>query len=235
MTERYKVLKDIMNKRRATRSYIDGKKIPNEDLALIFEATNTSPSSLGLENWRVINIRSEELKEKVSEFFFGNNKISAKRCSDIVFYITSKEKNFTFDNENLREVIERNHKKINKESNDYEEKVKKAIDELGSNVGKKNQCNPASGNVNSLEEWSSRQAYIAIMSMMLSAESLDINSTPTEGYSFELNNFFREKEMMSKYEKISVAAFLGYVNKEKDKNFGKEQIRLNILKKFKNY
>ncbi|WP_420264754.1 NAD(P)H-dependent oxidoreductase [Candidatus Magnetominusculus dajiuhuensis] len=71
-----------MQFRHACKVFDEGKKIPEEHLRFILEAGRLSPSSFGLEHWRFIVVRTQELKERLKEACF--NQVQLTTCSDAV-------------------------------------------------------------------------------------------------------------------------------------------------------
>ena len=52
--------------RHATKKYDASKKIPQEDLAVLFEAMRLSPSSINSQPWKFVVIESAEAKQRMS-------------------------------------------------------------------------------------------------------------------------------------------------------------------------
>ncbi|MBF0516865.1 MAG: NAD(P)H-dependent oxidoreductase [Nitrospirae bacterium] len=71
-----------MQFRHACKIFDAQRKIPDADLRFILEAGRLSPSSFGLEHWRFIVVRTQELKEKLKEACF--NQVQLSTCSDAV-------------------------------------------------------------------------------------------------------------------------------------------------------
>ena len=64
-------LLDTLEWRYATKKYDPTKKVAQEDLDKILEAARMAPSSSGLQQFRVIVITNQELKEKIVPVAWG--------------------------------------------------------------------------------------------------------------------------------------------------------------------
>ena len=66
MTNKELFLK-AMNDRYACKVFDQNRKIPKEDLEYILECGRLSPSSFGIEQWKFIVIRNQEIKDKIQK------------------------------------------------------------------------------------------------------------------------------------------------------------------------
>lgn len=228
--EIYNELLEIATNRRAIKKYNSKRKIDQSIINKIHEFTNTAPTAVGLEQWRVISIFDKEIKNDISKGFLDSNKNKVNDCSHIQLFISKKEEYFNVDNKDLFKIFLRNNinnsKAFNKEVN--EEEVKSKLE----NILKMDFAN----NDHNYNEWSIRQAYIALGYMMLSAQSLGVNSTPMEGFDKdELNKILISKGMIKEYETISISLALGYIDDVDVPFFSKKQNRDKVENKFKIY
>jgi nitroreductase len=69
------IIKDL-NWRYATKSFDTSKKVSEEDLQEIVESFRLTPSSFGLEPWKLVVVETQELKDKLKEFSFNQSQIS---------------------------------------------------------------------------------------------------------------------------------------------------------------
>ena len=56
-----------LNWRYATKAFDVSKKISNEDLETIIEAFRLTPSSLGLQPWKLVIVQNQSIKESLVE------------------------------------------------------------------------------------------------------------------------------------------------------------------------
>ncbi len=220
-------LLEISKKRKATKSYND-KKINKNDLDYIFEVTNTAPTSMGLEGWRVISLRDQNVKEKLKENFVFNGERFMQSSDAILFVTKTKEWFLDKDNKDLKKRVKRNLDSISKEYN-IESPTEEKVLEMMDAIAKSDHGN----NNNDLTEWSKRQAYIASSFTMLAAMEKGINSTPVEGFDSKINKKLRELKLINDDEVLSIVILLGYIDGVKNPTYGKIQLREKIESKFK--
>ena len=146
--------------RHACKRFDPKHKIPEEDLRFILEAGRLAPSSFGMEPWRFIVIRDQELKEKLRPVCWGQAQITD--CSDLVVitgriaavadpdYYTAMFRRRGLPEEMTHAYIER-----------YETYI---------------------GKLHSLSGWVAKQCYIAADHMMVYASLIGVDSCPIEGF-----------------------------------------------------
>jgi len=66
---------DSLNWRYATKSFDTTKKVSDADLEDIIETFRLTPSSYGLEPWKLIIIENEELKNELVNHSFGQKQV----------------------------------------------------------------------------------------------------------------------------------------------------------------
>lgn len=218
-------LLEIASSRRATKAY-NGKKVSQSDLKYIFEVTNTAPTSIGLEQWRVISFRDDVIKQKLGKFF-KFNKDRFLKSSDALVFITKQKEWFKPGNKVLQSKINRMIKAIEQEFG-----TKTSINELYEREKFIYETDHGWNNHN-LTEWSKRQAYIASAFTMLAAKEIGINSTPVEGFDYKLNEQLIKMNLMKEDEVISLVVLLGYSDGLKHSTYGKKQLREEVKDKFK--
>ena len=62
-----------LNWRYATKQFDSSKKLTNDQLNLILEATNLSASSYGLQPYQIIVVENQEIREKLKEAAWGSH------------------------------------------------------------------------------------------------------------------------------------------------------------------
>ncbi|BDU67618.1 MAG: NAD(P)H-dependent oxidoreductase [Candidatus Tyloplasma litorale] len=225
----YEKLYTIAKKRRAIKIYDETKDISTDDLYKIFKFTNSSPSSMGIEAWRVLNIKRGNLKKEISNVFESYNIQRVDQASVISIFIVKKEEWFNPNNSILFERLKRKLNVIQPKID--ENKIK----EMVLNSLKHIQETYVENNKIDATEWAKKQSYIAMGYMMLAAQSLNISTTPIEGFKEELlNEFLLNKNLIDENETTSVAVAMGYSDSEKNEPIiGKEQIRIDVDDQFK--
>ncbi len=235
-------LKDIATRRRATKAF-SSKKISKNDLEYIFEITNSAPSSMGIDSWRVIDVRDEDLKNKIVEGFSEFNKDRFLSSSDAIIFVSKTEKFYKKDNSELREIVKRNltHWKSTFNAKPTDEDIDSNLEYIESadhgnvlsNLNEEQQKHLKENRVY-VTEWSKRQAYIASSFTMLAAKEKDIDSLPVEGFNYELTNILANEGLLDKdIEVVSLIILLGYKDTEKVYELGKGQKRPELKERFK--
>ncbi|MCA1927140.1 MAG: nitroreductase family protein, partial [Calditerrivibrio sp.] len=73
--------------RRSINFFEIGKEIPDGVLESLVEIANTAPSSMNLQPWKVIIVKSEEMKDKLVNVAFGQVKVKE---ASVVFVIVAE-------------------------------------------------------------------------------------------------------------------------------------------------
>ena len=183
-----------LNWRYATKR-MNGNKIPLKSLDTIKESIRLSPSSVGLQPFKIFIIESEELKKKISSPAFNQpqimesshvlvfsvwNSLTDKEASDYLSFVQS-ERGVTLESLSTLENYLNNIKKMSQED---------------------------------FYNWSSKQAYIALSSAMIAAAELKIDSTPMEGFNKE--ELDKALGLPEKNLKSVVLLALGYRDEQND-------------------
>ena len=151
--------------RYATKKYDPTKKVSQHDLDMILEAVRLAPTSSGLQQFRIIVIKDQELKEKIVPIAGGQQQVAD--CSHLLIFAAwdcyTKERI-----EGMYDFItdERGLPRGRFES--YTNRLKTAY-----------LPQTAEQNFNH----TARQAYIGLGLAMVQAAELKIDSTPMEGFS----------------------------------------------------
>lgn len=148
-----------MNFRHACRLFDEQHKIAKDDLDFILESGRMSPSSIGLEQWKFLVVKSDKIKSKLLSYVKKNtNQIGT--CSDLVCVLYKKQ--LRPDTLYMREQW----MKIfgTEEIPEYYRQVLNARSD------------------DDIECWAKAQCYIAAANMMTAAAFIGIDSCPMEGF-----------------------------------------------------
>ncbi len=221
---KYNELLELGSTRRSTKQYDKELRIPREDIDKIYAFVRTAPHSIGMELTRFININPDsELKQGIAEHLKGANTERAMDASDLVIVVTKTEEFFDKKNSEFKDrmkEITKYHLSQNKKP--YVIGMEKIFIKQFLNGA---QCNQKDKN----EEWSSRQSYIQLAYLLLGAASLNINTTPLEGFEPSITDYLREIGLISNTEKVTLCALMGYISENTPKPYiGNEQFRKSI-------
>jgi nitroreductase / dihydropteridine reductase len=174
---------------------MNGNKIPQNALDTIKESIRLSPSSVGLQPYKIFIIESEELKKKISPSAFNQpqiiesshvlvftvwNSLTDNQASEYLAYVQS-ERGVSLESLSTLESYLNNIKKMSQDD---------------------------------FYNWSSKQAYIALSSAMIASAELKIDSTPMEGFNKE--ELDKTLDFPEKNLKSVVLLALGYRDEKND-------------------
>lgn len=159
---------EAMKFRHACKSFDASKTIPVEQFESILEVIRTSPSSFGMEPWRILVIRNEKLRKALKASCWNQNQIT--ECSELVVFTTDND-TVRSDSPYVRKMFER--RGLAPEAVDMYMDVYK------------NYLEPIECDEVLLENWTAKQCYIALANAMTYAATLTIDSCPIEGFDKE--------------------------------------------------
>lgn len=154
-----------LNWRYATKKFDNTKKLSTAQLTELLQAVHLSPSSSGLQSYKVIVVEDATTREKLQQAAYGQAQIT--NASQVVVFAAETN----LDSEYVKNHI------------DHVAKTR-GIDRA--NLGGFEQM--INGNVNGMNveeriNWAKRQAYIALGVLLTSAAELGIDACPMEGFS----------------------------------------------------
>ncbi len=182
--------------RHAVKAYDPSKKVSKEDLNSVLEAIRLTPTSSGLEQFRVMVIEDPEVKEKIVPIAWGQQIV--KDCSHLLVFVawdryTAKRIDSMLDYTAIERDLppDRYHDYANTLKNAY---LNQSAEENFTHT--------------------SKQAYIGLGFAMAQAANLKIDSTPMEGFSpDELDELL---DLRSKGFRSVLLLPLGYRDTQKD-------------------
>lgn len=184
---------DYYNWRYATKEFNSEKKITNSDLEIIKESIRLSPSSYGLQLFKVFIIESQKLKDKLRKVSFNQSQISD--ASNLFVFcnytkVLEKDIDLYIQNKSLIQQMP-----ITKNEG-YGVFLKK-------NLLKKE--------TEETSIWTNNQVYIALANLMTTCASLKIDSCPIEG--FEPSKYNEILNLNEKNMNAAVVCAVGYRSK----------------------
>lgn len=156
-----------LNWRYATKKFDVTKKISDSDFDVLVESVRLSPSSLGLQPWKMVVIKDIKLREKLKLAAYGQPQVSD--ASHLIVFAARKNLDEKYINSYLDTVAQ-----IRRQTNEDLDGYKQMI--LGS-VSTKNE--------QQILEWNARQTYIALGVLLESAALFKIDACPMEGFNPE--------------------------------------------------
>lgn len=171
MKTKNKKILDIFKQRYTCKSYDKNKKVSDEDFMTIIEAARLSPSSFGYEPWKFILLSNEELKAKIRPYSWGALQ-ALDGASHFVLILARTASEMQAESDYI--------KHIHFDVQDYpKDKVEGRKERYGNFLDEDYKLNDSE---RAVFDWTSKQAYIPLTSMLLTAAALGIDSTPIEGF-----------------------------------------------------
>lgn len=148
---------------------MDGNKIPQQTVEKILEAINLTPTSLGLQAYKVLVIENEELKQKIYNEACQQQPVTG--CSHLLVFASYTQ----ITDKYLDEYFELISRKRNP-GKEWCDKYRKKIEFFREK------------NFNDLEGWLAKQTYIALGVACTVAANERVDTVPVEGFDKEALN-----------------------------------------------
>ncbi|WP_439185223.1 NAD(P)H-dependent oxidoreductase [Carboxylicivirga taeanensis] len=155
---------DKLNWRYATQQFDASKKLSDEQLQLILEATNLAPSSFGLQPYSIVVIENAELRQKLRGV--ARNQAQTVDASHLILFAA----NTNLSDKDVEAFVKRisDTRKVPVETlAEYDALMKNTIHSL-----------PAEA----ILSWATKQTYIALGQLMVTCAVEGIDTCPMEGF-----------------------------------------------------
>ncbi|MCG2793822.1 MAG: NAD(P)H-dependent oxidoreductase [Weeksellaceae bacterium] len=166
------------------------RKIPAEKLWNILEAGRLSVSSLGLQPYHLLVVENEETIQKLVPAFYNSSQIAT--CSHLIALVSKTHINKAYVDSYFSNII--NERGVTLEQ----------LSAFRNNINLLLETQTEK----EMENWSAKQSYIVLGSLIMAAALEQIDSCPMEGFKADLLEEFLEVDKKS--EKITVVLALGY-------------------------
>lgn len=197
------IISDLSN-RRTVKKYDAGRKIPAEDLDVLYQAMRLSASSINSQPWKFIVLESDEAKTRMSKTFANMHHYNLPHVFDSSQMILFAH-NPKYTRDDYAKVVD---KGIS------DQRVKPENREAAFGVYLFAELNTSeSGDTSS---WTKAQTYLALGNTLHVLARLNIDATPMEGIDIELVNKEFSKELAG-YQ-CDVALAIGYSHPDEDFN-----------------
>lgn len=189
-------LLDDLNWRYAAKAYDPAKKVKDEDLNKILEAARLAPTSSGLQQFRVLVVTNQAIKEKLSAYAL--NPEVMRDCSHVLVFAAWD--NYT--SERIDTIYDRMTEERGLPQGRFSSYTDKIKGIYLNQTAEENFIHTA------------RQSYIAFAMAMAQAAELRIDSTPAEGFDNAMVD--EVLDLHAKGLKSVTLLYLGYRDAEKD-------------------
>jgi nitroreductase len=197
---------DALNWRYATKAYDKSKKLSDDQVSMLIEAVRLTPSSYGLPVYKVIHVKDEETREKLKAVAWGQPQITD--ASDLFVFAVKSDLSDASVDEYAKLIAET--RNIPTES---------LSEFMGMIKGTLNSLSPEHK-----EAWATRQAYIALGTLLVATAENNIDSTPMEG--FDTNKFDEILGLKDLNLKSVVVCVAGY-RSENDSYINLKKVRVD--------
>ena len=157
--------------RHACKEFDDSKKISEEDFDFILETARLSPSSFGFEPWKFVVVQNPEFREELRKVSWGAQR-QLPTASHFVVVLSRTGKDMKYDSKYISDFME----EVKKLPAEVAEGMRERLKDFQENDFKLFETSTA------LNDWASKQTYIALGNMMTAAAQIGIDSCPIEGF-----------------------------------------------------
>jgi len=176
--------------RYATKKFDPNRKIKNEELELLKEAVQLSASSYGLQLYKVLIVENPEIREKLKKAAFGQSQLT-DASHVFIFCNYTNPKDEDVDKFVNLTATARNQTVESLEA--HSNGMKQSIKSLPKDAAK---------------NWTAKQTYIALGTLLAAASELRIDACPMEG--FKPEEFNKILGLEEKGLNAAVMATVGY-------------------------
>ncbi len=181
---------ESLKNRYSVKKFDKNRKVPQETLKNILEAGKLSPSSLGLQPYKIFVVESEEVKTQLVPAFSNPSQIST--CSHLIAIVSKK----TIEDHYIDGYF--NH--ISEVRNIPLEN----LDPFRKSVNHYRELHTAETTIS----WNEKQSYIVLANLMFAAALENVDTCPMEGFNPELINNILQLDIEKEH--VSVTLALGY-------------------------
>lgn len=201
----------ILNERYTAKKYQKGIELDKETLEKIKKILTLSPSSLNLQPWEFILVKTNESKELIKNAFidYSMNLDSVLDCSLVCIFLKKNNLDYT----HIKNVLEKENNDNRFSSNQlFETSLNQRLNVL--NIEKEAQSN-----------WIEKQIYLNVGHFVLATHLLGLNSTIMEG--FDKNKIDQIFKLREKNLSSVIIVCLGYSDNLNDYNKKLKKSRLD--------
>ncbi|MDE5591790.1 MAG: NAD(P)H-dependent oxidoreductase [Helicobacter sp.] len=210
---------DIFNFRYACKLFDNTKKISESDFGVILESARLSPSSFGLEPWRILVVNSQNLRDKLKPVCWGGVH-ALEGASHFVVILARKKIDFVQGSAYLQYMVE----EVQKLPSDIQQ-IKKdffnrfILEDFALLQSERK-----------IFDWAGKQCYIALANMLTAAAALGIDSCPIEGFNEQGANTVLQDFGVLDSIHFGVCVMVGFGYRGEDKNAKRQKTRQDLEK-----
>lgn len=203
---------EISKERYTAKHYDPSRKICDSDIQTLKEILRLTPSAVNLQPWFFYFGTTDKAKQLILPALPDFNVPRIRDCSCfVVLCAKTKMTDSEFEAITAKEDLDGRYG-TRADIKAEVDKHRKVFSDMHVELG-------------DFEQWTAKQTYIAMAALLYGAASMDIDSTPIEGFDYEqVDEILRLKE---KHLKSVAMVSLGY-RADNDSNFSRPKSRLNF-------
>jgi nitroreductase len=210
---------EFLNYRHACKVFDPEKKVKQEHFNLILEAARLSPSSFGFEPWNFVVIQDKKIREKMLPIVWGAQN-TLKTATYFVAILARKRVSLLYNSKYIDKMLYNVHKIPKEQAEARREKYKK-FQEEDFNLLQSDRA---------INDWASKQTYIALANMMSVAAMLKVDSCAIEGYDFEKTNNLLSKELGYSKDEFALSVMVAFGHRASEPKAKTRQSLEDIVK-----
>ncbi len=157
-------MKNVLTWRYATQKYDPTQKVSEENMQEILEAINSAPTSYGLQPFKLIHVKSPELRKQLRAASYDQSPVTD--ASELLVFTVNRNMDSEHIDSYMKRIVEV--RQVEREKlNRFEQNIAGVLGNLSSEE---------------LIAWNTKQAYIGLGFGLVMAAHLGIDSTPMEGF-----------------------------------------------------
>lgn len=157
-------INDSLNWRYATKAYDTSKKLTDDQVNTLIESIRLSPSSYGLQPYKVIDVKTTEIREKLKAAAWNQTQMTD--ASQLFVFTVPTDLSDKHVDAFINEVSKIRGADL-ESLKGYSDMIKGAVN---------------SRTPEQRKDWSAKQAYLALGILLKTAAEMQIDATPMEGF-----------------------------------------------------
>ena len=183
-------LLDALRWRYATKRFNPEKKVSEEQVRQLAEAVNLTASSFGLQHYRLIIVKDQDIREQLRKVSYDQPQIT--ECSHLYVLAAKTDLSGTYVDDYMRRMAETRGVELEQVSG-FGEYIKGSLSDKSQDF---------------IVNWNKRQAYMGLSTLLAAAAELRIDSCPMEG--FQPDDYDRILNLSERGLTATVIAPVGY-------------------------
>ena len=217
----FNTLLQALKYRYATKKFDGTKDIPKDQFDNILEAARLSPTSFGLETWKLVVVDDMAVRQELKKFAWGAQD-ALDNASKFVVILANKRQDLKFGSAYMDHMLKDVHQVPDEVYNFY----KDAYTNFGENTYKTFESERAAF------DWSARQGYIVMANMMVAAAYQGIDSCALEGIiPAEFDRILGEEQKVfdTAHYGVAAAVAFGYRNETPHRDKSRRPLSESVL------